>query len=518
SGKCYLTFTTLQLFFKGIEYGRYLQQVVQLLESDPEFKKKLENVSVEDVKSGKIAKELDLVHHQVRSKLDELKRMEVERLNLLLEQQQAMKGSSNTHLDHKNPHTFEIEDLQKLIHASTKDLERLDELRKEEFKRYEMEKELQYEEGLKNMTDDKRKEAVKHHEEELEQKKHHPRVHHPGSKQQLKEVWEEQDHLPSDEFNPHTFFAMHDVDGNGLLDEEEVKAILMGEIDKLYNEKGGKHVDETEKAEELERMREEVMKMGDTDKDRHISKDEFMKLTQDPSFEKDPEWKAINDEPPYDQHEFDEYRKHRGEYSPDNYQFYPYQPEFHHPDNGYYPPDPTHSGQQYPAQGHDPQYGHYPQQGYGQPQHHDQYPPQGHPQGYPQQGHAQPYPPPGNHPDPNMHGAPYQQAQFPQGHPPQAVHSGLPQQHMGMPQQHMGVPPQQQQHMGVPPQQQGHYGVPQPSLGGKPVAAEHPAVGQQNANPAASHVSAQGVPSVDTSHQGNPNVGHNSPDQHHQKP
>jgi hypothetical protein len=34
-------------------------------------------------------------------------------------------------------------------------------------------------------------------------------MHHPGSKQQLEEVWEEQDHLSPDSFNPKTFFALH---------------------------------------------------------------------------------------------------------------------------------------------------------------------------------------------------------------------------------------------------------------------------------------------------------------------
>ncbi len=34
-------------------------------------------------------------------------------------------------------------------------------------------------------------------------------VHHPGSKQQLEEVWEEQDHMNKNDFNPKTFFVMH---------------------------------------------------------------------------------------------------------------------------------------------------------------------------------------------------------------------------------------------------------------------------------------------------------------------
>ena len=34
----------------GIEYNRYLKEVVQILESDPEFRKKLETSDPEDIR------------------------------------------------------------------------------------------------------------------------------------------------------------------------------------------------------------------------------------------------------------------------------------------------------------------------------------------------------------------------------------------------------------------------------------------------------------------------------------
>lgn len=34
-------------------------------------------------------------------------------------------------------------------------------------------------------------------------------VHHPLSEDQLEEVWEEQDHMSRDSFDPETFFRMH---------------------------------------------------------------------------------------------------------------------------------------------------------------------------------------------------------------------------------------------------------------------------------------------------------------------
>lgn len=63
----------------GLEYNRYLKEVVDLLESDPEFKKKLEDAQEADIRSGKIAQELEFVDHKVRTKLDEVKRQELER-------------------------------------------------------------------------------------------------------------------------------------------------------------------------------------------------------------------------------------------------------------------------------------------------------------------------------------------------------------------------------------------------------------------------------------------------------
>lgn len=124
------------------------------------------------------------------------------------------------HIDHANPHTFEVEDLHKLILKATHDLEELDAKRRDEFKKYEMEKELKYQDTLKNMTEADRKAAETKHEAEKQKHRDHPRVHHPGSKAQLEQVWEEQDHMPKEEFNPKTFFAMHDINGDGVLDQE----------------------------------------------------------------------------------------------------------------------------------------------------------------------------------------------------------------------------------------------------------------------------------------------------------
>eukprot|EP00079_Xenopus_tropicalis_P031297 XP_017945068.1 PREDICTED: nucleobindin-2-like [Xenopus tropicalis] len=68
----------------GLFYDRYLREVVEVLETDRHFREKLQTADIEDIKSGKISKELDLVSHHIRTKLDELKRQEVARLRMLI--------------------------------------------------------------------------------------------------------------------------------------------------------------------------------------------------------------------------------------------------------------------------------------------------------------------------------------------------------------------------------------------------------------------------------------------------
>ena len=59
----------------------------------------IENASVDDIKSGKIATHLDLVSHNVRSQLDELKRKEIERLSALI--QQSIKTNNSAYKGEK---------------------------------------------------------------------------------------------------------------------------------------------------------------------------------------------------------------------------------------------------------------------------------------------------------------------------------------------------------------------------------------------------------------------------------
>lgn len=203
----------------SLEYHRYLREIVNVLETDNSFKKLLENASVDDIKTGKIASNLQFVNRNIRTKLDELKRKEIERLRQLIARKAAIHNLKPDqinellpkHLDHNNVDTFEEGDLEKLIKQATNDLEEVDKIRKEEFKEHEIEKEYERRRKLQQMDPAARKKAEEEYQKALENRKHHEKINHPGSKDQLEEVWKEEDHLEPEQFDPKTFFQLHGI-------------------------------------------------------------------------------------------------------------------------------------------------------------------------------------------------------------------------------------------------------------------------------------------------------------------
>lgn len=101
-------------------YVKYLKQVIEILEEDENFAKKLENVTEEDIRTGKIAEEIDFASHHIRTRLDELKRKEIESQRQLLRKQEDVRRGIHREYwnplnDRDNPHTFEVDDLKKLL-------------------------------------------------------------------------------------------------------------------------------------------------------------------------------------------------------------------------------------------------------------------------------------------------------------------------------------------------------------------------------------------------------------------
>uniref|UniRef100_A0A8C1S7B5 Nucleobindin 2b n=1 Tax=Cyprinus carpio TaxID=7962 RepID=A0A8C1S7B5_CYPCA len=305
----------------GLHYDRYLREVIDFLEKDPHFREKLHNTDMEDIKQGKLAKELDFVSHHVRTKLDELKRQEVNRLRTLIKLKQDANGEKGIAVDHQallkqfehlnnmNPHTFEVEDLDRLIKSATNDLDNFDKERHEDFKKYEMAKEHDRKEHLKTLDEDARKKEEEHFEELKKKHADHPKINHPGSQDQLKEVWEEADGLDPNDFDPKTFFKLHDTNGDGYFDEQELEALFTKELEKVYDPTHEED-DMMEMEEERLRMREHVMNEVDTNKDRLVSLDEFITATNRKEFLEPDGWETLEQNPIYTEEELREFEEH----------------------------------------------------------------------------------------------------------------------------------------------------------------------------------------------------------------
>ncbi|KAL8176813.1 UNVERIFIED_CONTAM: Nucleobindin-1 [Gekko kuhli] len=298
----------------GLFYHRYLQEVINVLETDGHFREKLQAANAEDIKSGKLSKELDFVSHHVRTKLDELKRQEVSRLRMLLKAKMEATMEQDSQIDHRtllkqfehldpqNQHTFEARDLELLIQTATKHLENFDADHHNEFKRYEMMKEHERREYLKSLDEEKRREEEARFEELKKKHKEHPKVNAPGSQDQLKEVWQETDGLDPNEFNPKTFFNLHDTNSDGVLDEQELEALFTKELEKVYDPRNEED-DMLEMEEERLRMREHVMKNVDLNRDRLVNLDEFLKSTQKKEFNEADGWKTVEETQVYSEAE-----------------------------------------------------------------------------------------------------------------------------------------------------------------------------------------------------------------------
>ncbi|KFD53392.1 hypothetical protein M514_05656 [Trichuris suis] len=292
-------------YFKeyNLDYERYLKEVVTALESDSAFAERLRNATPEEIQSGKIAEALDFVGHGVRTKLNQIKLVEIERLRRALEEARDRKNDPAhlEHLDHAKE-AFDKRDLEKLIRKTAKDLEIMDQQRQQEYKRHEMDEELEFRHSLKNMTAEQRKAAEEARNEELRKLKE-TKLQHPGSKGQLQKVWEEVDNLPKEAFDMKTFFRLHDTNNDGYLDALELEALFQNELDRVYDRKT--HFQERE--EELTRMRRHVVEEMDKDGDHLISLSEFLGEEKTADFQSESDWSVMNPDEAFSENELRSY-------------------------------------------------------------------------------------------------------------------------------------------------------------------------------------------------------------------
>merc|ERR1712226_1188785 len=208
----------------GLFYDEYLQAVIAILEKDEKLQLKMEELEIDDPSHSHL-------------KLDEVKRNEVERIRKLLKAENKLQAGKKVnfeslindvggHVDTANPKSsFGMNDLKALIGRVAADMTDFDAKRHQKFKEYEMHKVIEEEKKTKEMTEeDKKAYEKKKLERQSEHLRKSKRLPHPFSQKFVVEVWNSFDHLQGSEFNPKTFFVLHDVSGDGFLDAYELEA------------------------------------------------------------------------------------------------------------------------------------------------------------------------------------------------------------------------------------------------------------------------------------------------------
>ena len=127
--------------------------------------------------------------------------------------------------------------------------------------------------------------------------------------------------MDKDNFDPKTFFSLHDLNGDGYWNDDELEALFQIELEKVYNETNPDD-DPREKIEEMYRMREHVVKQMDKNNDRLISLQEFLQVSSNnPNFndrlqdneangeaaKTDPGWEDINEQKLYTDEELQKF-------------------------------------------------------------------------------------------------------------------------------------------------------------------------------------------------------------------
>ena len=98
-----------------------------------------------------------------------------------------------------------------------------------------MHRKLQEEAKLAGLSDKEREEEMRKMKEQRKKHKDHDPVNHPGSKKQFEEVWNDEDEMVDEEFNPKTFFMLHDKNSDNFLDVYEVELLMEHELKKVYD-------------------------------------------------------------------------------------------------------------------------------------------------------------------------------------------------------------------------------------------------------------------------------------------
>eukprot|EP00117_Sycon_ciliatum_P024073 scpid77674/ scgid20295/ Nucleobindin-1 len=284
------------------EYQRYLDELMTELGGDPELKKELEKLSPDELAKlmelpGGHKDERTLEEEEWRDEVDEQRRLQRHRFD---KENDFDERPDGLHLDELPEDNAEIE---RMLQEQNQKMENTEKRHHDDFVKFEMEREYERRQKLKSLSEKDRLEADEKHQAEVAKARDHPKVHHPGSEQQLRQEWEDEGFDP-DSFNVETFFHMQDHNQDGQLDAGEVEGMLVNEVEKIHHDPAS-----AEYHEELLRMRQHVVHEVDKNRDGLLSMEEFLASTKLKSFANDDSWKGLDYDDDYTDEEYEEYER-----------------------------------------------------------------------------------------------------------------------------------------------------------------------------------------------------------------
>lgn len=281
------------------KYERYAQELINSLGTDEELKKKLGVNGVGSLPDAKLFQKLAQESPDIRTKLDELKRNFVEQQRVDQRMKQLNKNGIPNDLDVNSMKEYQRHIKESL--PKNNRMKAIDEMRKKAFVRAEMKQKLKEREKFRDLDESERINAENNFRQH-NRVKEKSKINHPGSLNQLEEVWSAQDGFEKSEFNARTFFLLHDKNGDKILDIFEVEALFVNEVKKVYNSDGEDDNDNAvkkelnfEMLEEISRMREHFFEEYDENRDDSISLSEFLKHTNSEKFRKDDGWQTLDE-------------------------------------------------------------------------------------------------------------------------------------------------------------------------------------------------------------------------------
>lgn len=277
------------------ELEEYLSVIREHLENSTEFTDHLSKGLSQN--GSDFHPDFSLLSEHVLEKLHDLKAQTRYHLMRLMQINKTT-GSSGFHLpkdlidvlDVGHPEQFTPQDVKKIFEAVNERARAIDAEEELLLRENEVSEVLERWESMINKTDKEKAPLIQQFAEEKKKaKQHSEKIHQPGSREQEKETWEEEDDMDVDSYTPELFFKRHDLDSDDFIDEEEIRAILMPQV------KNMKPDSKIERERILFQMSQTILKKMDKDGDRRISLQEHTDFANSNEAVFDEEWDLEDD-------------------------------------------------------------------------------------------------------------------------------------------------------------------------------------------------------------------------------